>query len=75
MSVPDIKQTLTGYNFKWTDEQISIMVSGLSFKHDSLKGEIQIKRSLPGNSAPRVVALDIEGQLQFFLHESKDRPR
>ena len=47
MSLPDIKQTLSGYNFKWSDEQISIIVSGLSFKHE-LKGEIRIKTSLPG---------------------------
>ena len=48
MSLPRIEPTLSGYTFQWFEERITIIVSGLTYKHDCLKGEIKIKTSLPG---------------------------
>ena len=48
MNPPEFEQTLTGYTFFWKQEKIAIVISNLSYKHDSLKGEVRVKTSLPG---------------------------
>jgi hypothetical protein len=48
MSLPEIEQTLLGYHFSWIEEDVNIEARHLKFSHDSLRGEIIVKTSLPG---------------------------
>lgn len=54
MSLPQITETIGGYDYDWTQEQVRIECRRLKFSGDDLKGEVTVSSTSPAVSANHI---------------------
>ncbi|MGI2336853.1 MAG: AAA family ATPase [Dehalogenimonas sp.] len=54
MSLPQITETIGGYDYDWTQEQVRIECRRLKFSGDDLKGEMTVSSTSPAVSANHI---------------------